>query len=270
MRTKRMLLGVIVVCIATLLSIGAFAQQGTDCRRRKPTHEGSLDLTGRWKDNSVNLEVDITQTDTNILGNSVVVAAKYLVPYKCEYPDLNGKAVMLVNDFTGELSKPNKGAFTTITGNVTICKWQKTEKEAVSEEVLGGMDLTVSQDGNSITGTFIDPVKGTQKISFTRLTQGEHASPYEPQGVIKTTVTAKLYQEPSKGSKVRYTVPPGTKLIYQLESTKFDAEGNPTWYLVHNGEGSESSGNSGYIPANQITCNKPNTKGPGPVSLLQF
>ena len=293
MRTKRMLLGVIVVCVATLLSIGAFAQQGTDCRRRKePPKPGTLDLTGEWMDNSVNLKVKITQVGTHPLNETVEVQAVYIdasskaAPYKCAYPSSRYEghhAVVLNDDFTGQLTKQNLGARSMIAGVVSICLSRTdtlsdnngttflpstTHSETSSSVVQGKLELTISDDGNSMAGTFEDPEKGTQQISFTRISDNSDKSKYFPAGVINTTTTAKIYAEPSSDSRVPYTAPPGTRLIF--EDVKLDAAGNPTWYKVVNGEGPAYSKNTGWIRATQITCNKPNTKDPGPVSLLNF
>ena len=284
MHTKRMFLGVIVVCIAILCPIGAFAQQGTDCRRRKePPKPGTLDLTGEWMDNSVNLKVKITQVGSEVQAVYIDASSKP-APYKCAYGSLPSShyeghhAVVLDDDFTGQLTKLNS----TITGVVSICQSRTdtlsdnngttflpstTHSETSSSVVQGKLELTISDDGNSMTGTFEDPEKGTQKISFTRLSKPD-TSPYYPAGVITTTATAKIYHEPTSGSSVAYTAPPGTRLIF--EDVKLDAAGNPTWYKVVNGEGPAYSKNTGWIRATQITCNKPNTKDPGPVSLLNF
>jgi hypothetical protein len=272
MHSKRILLAVIALCVITLCTIGTLAQQGTDCRRRKEPTEGSLDLTGEWMDNSVNLKVKITQDGTDILSQNdipdkfAIVRAKYLVPYKCAQSSDDGQAVLLDGDFNGQLSKKNLGAHPEITGAVFICQDVRGPNNTIySERVQGEMTLTVSQDANSMTGSFEDPAKGTQNISFTRLSKTETPPVYAPQSVIKTTTTAKIYQEPSIDSRVRYTAPPGTQLIFENSYTKLDADGNPTWYWVTNGEGPEGSKNTGWIQATQITCAKPNTKAPGKI-----
>lgn len=263
MLSKRILLIVIALCVITLWPFNTIAQQGTDCRKRKEPPKNPLDLTGEWMDNSVKLKVKITQ-DGTAMGEVVNVKAKYLVPYKCAQTSDEGKAVLLDLDFVGRLSQENLGAHPAITGAVFICQDVRGPKNTLySERVQGEMTLTVGDDRDSMTGTFEDPGKGTQKISFTRLTRIETPPEYEPQSVIKTTTTAKIYQEPSSNSRVRYTAPPGTQLIFENSYTKLDVGGNPTWYRVTNGEGSVGLKNTGWIRATQITCSKPNTKSPG-------
>ncbi len=67
MHSKRILLAVIALCVITLWPIGTLAQQGTDCRRKiEPPRKGSIDLTGEWMDNSVNLKVRIIQRGSNL------------------------------------------------------------------------------------------------------------------------------------------------------------------------------------------------------------
>jgi len=261
MCSKRILLCAVVLCVATLYSIASLAQQGTDCRRSKdPPAPGTLDLTGDWTDNSVNLKVKITQVGTHPLNASVEVQAKYEVPYKCAYPsDVPHDPGALEDDFTGQMTKQNLGAHSEIAGEVSICMWQTKESGTFSRVVQGKLSLIVGEDGNSMSGSFEDPVKGTQNISFTRLSKPD-TSPYDPAGVIKTTTTANIYHDPSNNSEVAYTAPPGTQLIF--EEVILDAAGNPTWYRVVNGEGPPYSKNTGFIPATQITCDKPNIKGP--------
>ncbi len=285
MRARKLYFGVIVVCVALLLSIGAFAQQGTDCRRRKePPKPGTLDLTGEWMDNSVNLKVTITQVGTQPLSQNVEVEAAYVVPYKCAYPSSRSSghtAVLLNDDFTGQLTKLNLGARSTIVGMVSICLSRtdtlydnngtlltpsNTHVETSSTVVQGKLELTVSDNADSMAGTFEDPEKGTQQISFTRISDKSDKSEYFPAGIINTATTAKIYSEPTSGSRVTYTAPPGTRLIF--EDVRLDAAGNPTWYGVVNGEGSAYSKNTGWIRASQITCSIPNAPGPG--SLQNF
>ena len=267
MRSKRILLAAIALCVITLWSIGTLAQQGTDCRRRiEPPRKGALDLTGEWMDNSVKLKVHIIQLGYNLNGFAEVVAV-YLTPYKCAYPGSTTSggrtAVTLDNDFSGQLTN------STIEGEVYICQSQTQpvidttipHTEIYSEVVRGKLkDMTVSEDGNSIHGTFQDPAKGTQNISFTRLSKPDK-SQYYPAGIIRTTATTKIYADSSTDSIVRFTVPPGTQLIF--EDVKLDADGNPTWYRVVNGEGPVYSKNTGMIPATSITCDKPNPRVPG-------
>ena len=241
-------------------------------------------MTGEWMDNSVNRKVKITGVGTHPLTETVEVRAEYIVPYKCEYPSSSyggHEAVLLNDDFSGQLSKLNLGAHSEIVGVVYICQSHtqsvldntgtistNSHTEYYSERVLGKMTLTVSDDGNSMTGTFEDPEKGSQSISFTRLSENPDKDKYYPAGVIKTTTTVKIYNEPSSDSRIRYTAPSGTQLIF--EDVILDDAGNPTWYRVVNGEGPVYSKNTGWIRATQITCNKPNSKDPGPVSLLTF
>lgn len=267
MRSKRILLAVIGLCVITLCPIGTLAQQGTDCRRRiEPPRKGALDLTGEWMDNSVNLKVHISQRGSNLNGFAEVVAA-YLIPYKCAYPGSTTSgartAVKLDNDFSGQLTN------STIEGVVYICQSQTQpvfettipHRETYSEVVKGKLkDMTVSEDGNSIHGTFEDPVKGTQDISFTLLSKPDK-SQYYPTGVIRPAATTKVYVDSSTDSRVRSTVPLGTQLIFS--DVKLDADGNPTWYYVENYIGDRVK-NAGWIPATSITCDKPNPKVPGP------
>lgn len=279
MRSKRILLAVIALCVITLWSIGTLAQQGTDCRRRKePPRKGALDLTGEWMDNSVTLKVRIIQLGSNLNGYFGEVSAAYLTPYKCEYPASTGSGgstpteVKLDNDFTGHL-KTN----TIEEGEVYICQTKtrgKTDDETAmpgtfiphletySEVVTGKLkDMTVSDDGNSIRGTFDDPAKGNQPISFTRLSTPDK-SPFYPTGPITTTATTKIYADASTNSVVGYTVPPGTQLTFV--DVKLDADGNPTWYVVVNrGEGGATSKNTGAIRAANITCGNASPKVPG-------
>jgi hypothetical protein len=267
MRTTRILLGVFSIC-AALWPVGAFARQGTDCRRPKePLRKGAINLSGEWMDNSVSRKVKITQSGGNLHQTGEVIAI-YEDPYTCaQAGNLGGKPVVLTSDFSGEITD-NK-----VTGLVSICKdvpytldrgpLDSKKDYILSEEVFGAVTMIVGADGDSMAGTFMDPVKGVQDISFTRLSENPNKAKYYPQGVIKTIGAATIYDDAAADSKVRYTPPAGTKLIF--EEVKVDADGNPTWYKVTNGEGPAYSKNTGWIPASSITCNKPNPKNPGKV-----
>lgn len=267
MRSKTFLLVVIALCVFTLGPVGTVAQQGTDCRRRKePLVKGALDLTGEWMDRSVNLKVHIIQQGSNVPGGAEVTAA-YRTPYKCAYPSSTqsgGQEVTLYTDFSGQLT--NK----TIEGEVYICESRTqgvTEttiphRETYSEVVTGKLsDMTVSDDGNSIHGHFLDPAKGIQDILFTLLTKPDK-SPYYPAGPITTTATTKIYANASTHSEVRYTVPPGTQLTFT--DVTLDADGYPTWYtVVSRSAGSATAKNTGLIPATNITCGNAKANVPG-------
>ena len=275
MRSKRVFLAVIVLCVITLSPIGTLAQTGTDCRRKiEPPRKGSIDLTGEWMDNSVNLKVRIIQLGSNLDGYFGEVSAAYHTPYKCAYPASTGSGgstpteVKLDNDFTGHL-KNNKIE----EGEVYICQTQTRGKtndetampgtfiphrETYSEVVRGQLkDMTVSDDGNSMHGTFDDPAKGNQPISFTRLSKPDK-SQYHTAGFIWTTATTKIYPVSSTDSVVKYKVSPGIRLIF--EDVKLDAEGNPTWYSVLRVSDPTLAG---WIPAASITCGNANSKVPG-------
>ncbi len=275
MRSKRILLAVIALCVITLSPIGILAQTGTDCRRKiEPPRKGSIDLTGEWMDNSVNLKVRIIQLGSNLGIYFGEVSAAYLTPYKCAYPastDSGGSTpteVKLYNDFTGKL-RNNKIE----EGEVYICQTQTRGKtndetampgtfiphlETYSVVVTGQLkDMTVSEDGNSMHGTFDDPAKGNQPISFTRLSKPDK-SQYYPVGFIWTTASTKIYPVSSTDSIVKYKVSPGTKLVF--EDVKLDAEGNPTWYSVLR---ISAPTLAGWIPAASITCGNANSKVPG-------
>ncbi len=279
MRSKRILLAVIALCVITLSPIGTLAQTGTDCRRKiEPPRKGSIDLTGEWMDNSVNLKVRIIQLGSNLGGYFGDVSAAYHTPYKCAYPASTGSGgstpteVKLDNDFTGHL-KNNKIE----EGEVYICQTQTRGKtndetatpgtfiphlETYSKVVRGQLkDMTVSEDGNSMHGTFDDPAKGNQPISFTRLSKPEK-SQYYPTGPISTTATTKIYADASTDSAVRFTVPRDTQLTFV--DVKLDANSNPTWYVVESrGAGGATSKNFGVIRAANITCGNANPKVPG-------
>ena len=275
MRSKRILLAVIALCVITLSPIGILAQTGTDCRRKiEPPRKGSIDLTGEWMDNSVNLKVRIIQLGSNLGIYFGEVSAAYLTPYKCAYPASTGSCgstpteVKLYNDFTGKL-RNNKIE----EGEVYICQTQTRGKtndetampgtfiphlETYSVVVTGQLkDMTVSEDGNSMHGTFDDPAKGNQPISFTRLSKPDK-SQYYPVGFIWTTASTKIYPVSSTDSIVKYKVSPGTKLVF--EDVKLDAEGNPTWYSVLR---ISAPTLAGWIPAASITCGNANSKVPG-------
>jgi hypothetical protein len=208
MRSKIFMIAVIALGAFTVSAVDTVAQQVTDCRRKKePLAKGALDLTGEWMDNSVYLKVHIIQLGSNLNGFAEVSAA-YLTPYKCAYPGSTtsgGQAVVLYSDFTGQLTNNR------IEGEVYICQSQTqgvTEtriphRETYSEVVTGKLSgMTVSEDGTSIHGTFQDPAKGTQNISFTLLTKPDK-SQYYPAGPITTTATTKIYADASTGSEVR-------------------------------------------------------------------
>lgn len=288
MRSKRVLLAVIALCVITLYPISSFAQNGTDCRRRKdPPGKGVLDLTDDWMDNSVSLKVHIIQIGGNLNGSAEVIA-NYEVPYKCAYPAAAGmssgfsNAVMLNEDFTGQLTN------STIEGEVYICQSETetvsdltypkgipTESnprtKTVSVRVAGKLkDMTVSEDGNTIHGTFKDPSKGTLKISFTRLPSKPDKYSYQDDGRIRTTEYTQIYRQPSSDSIHAYSVPAGTQFIFDF--VKPDVNGLHVWYHVTNfeggvgaeyrksvvdGSGLQYSANVGWIMATSITCDKP-------------
>jgi hypothetical protein len=213
-------------------------------------------------DNSNNRKVRITQNGSNV-NRTAEVKAEYITPYQCKYPiyrlfpqfpqiggpwDFDGSHIVLYDDFYGDLIK-NK-----VSGSVVMCKWEDTTNkvEGYAQEgrfttaiVYGNLHMTVSADAQSMSGTYEDPVKGTQQISFTRLTQRnpslEEAYDDDPEnyyltGVIQTTTPAILYEDASTESKVRCTVPAGTKFIFV--HVKLDANGNPAWYAAENLKGS--------------------------------
>ncbi len=275
MHSKRILLAGIALCVITLSPLGTLAQTATDCRRKiEPPRKGTIDLTGEWMDNSVHLKVRINQRGSNLGGYFGDVVAAYLTPYKCAYPASTGSGgstpteVKLDNDFTGHL-KNNKIE----EGEVYICQTQTRGKtndetampgtfiphlETYSVVVTGQLkDMTVSEDGNSMHGTFDDPAKGNQPISFTRLSKPDK-SQYYPVGFIWTTASTKIYPVSSTDSIVKYKVSPGTRLIF--EDVKLDAEGNPTWYFVLR---LDLAPLAGWIPAASVTCSNASPKVPG-------
>lgn len=250
MRSIYSLLAAIAFCGAALWPMCVLAQQGTDCRRPlDPAKTGYLEpinLTGDWKDNSVNLDVTIVQKGDQ-------VTATYKTAYKCAHPDpVTNQAVMLELDFDGTLYV-NK-----ISGDVYIC--QDTNGGANSARVKGHLEMTVGNAPIQMGGSYQDPLKGSQNITFTR-TSPLKRTVYADGGIITTIKTAKLYDDASTGSRVRYVVPPGTRLIFM--SVILDADGNPTWYLVAGSPGQGMSTNTGMIPATDITCPHPNPNNSG-------
>lgn len=256
MRSIGCSVAMVAFCGVTVYPMGVLAQQGTDCRQPESKNAPSLTpigLAGDWKDNSVNLDVTITQSGDQ-------VSAKYKTPYKCAHLDqTTHQPVMLDVDFDGTVIG-NTALGASILGDVYICL--DTNGGANSSRVKGHLDMTIVSHANSMSGFFNDPIKGKQDISFTR-TNPDKSVVYRPGGVITTTRTAKLYRDTNTGSDVKYVVPPGTRLIFT--KAILDADGNPVWYEVEGsvGQGSATSRNTGLIQASDITCTNPNPKSPG-------
>ncbi len=168
---------------------------------------------------------------------------------------------MLENDFVGQLTKDNLEAHSLITGQVSICQSKTEERGTVlepntltySERVYGNLNLAVDPDGNSMSGIFDDPEKGTQNISLTRLSTPD-TNKYYPYGIFTTTAPAKIYADHSTDSEVWFTVPAGTKLLFI--DTILDDDGHPAWYVVAGGPEGDISKNIGAIQATNITCDE--------------
>ena len=135
----------------------------------------------------------------------------------------------------------------------TLTKDGKTHTTGVAH---GKIFLKVSKDLKTLSGTF-NGRNGVESISFTNISKDKKFK----QVVARVTAGAKIYQEPSTSSRIRYTPAAGTKII--IEDAQVDANGNPTWYAVSGTTGAGVGGaNSGWIPAGKVRCNAP----PGPVS----
>jgi hypothetical protein len=188
------------------------------------------------------------------------VVATYSTNYKkCRNPDHDGNAVPFQIDFDGNASDHAHE----IRGKIYWCDTQTGDGKTYTVGIGSGLILLKeSKDGMSLSGEFHGR-NGVESISFTRLSKPERS---HAQVVVRATAGAKIYSEPSTNSTVRYTPSSGAKLI--IENAKLDANGNPTWYAVSNGEGGVGGPNSGWIPAGKVVC--PNASSPGPVSVLRF
>lgn len=243
-----------LISLGILSSIGAYAQQVKDCR---PTKDFPS-LIGHWKDDLNGQEIDITIPDQN-LRLLEVVATYSSSEKKCRDLDHDGKPVPFQIDFDG-----NSGDHAhEVRGKIYWCDTQKRDGKTYTVGTGSGLIvLRESKDGMSLSGEFHGR-NGVESISFTRLSKPEMS---RAQVVVRATAGAKIYSEPSVSSTVRYTPASGAKLI--IEDAKLDANGNPTWYAVSNGEGGVGGPNSGWIPAGKVVC--PNPSKPGPVSVLRF
>src|SRR5258706_7955156 len=232
-------LGIVLVCLSTL-AVNILAQK-PDCRPPKPT------LDGVWQD-------DLNRQKVTISTGSFRINAPYSTPNKvCRNPDHDGKTVPFQMDFDGDFTGSG------IEGSIYWCDtFTKDGKTYTTGVGTGSIHLHVGKDGNTLSGTF-QGRNGTESISFTNISKEKEFK----QVVVHVTAGAKIYQEPSTTSRIRYTPAAGTKVI--IEHAEVDANGNPTWYAVSNGEGhlgGVGGPNSGWIPAGKVRCNAP----PGPVS----
>jgi hypothetical protein len=237
MRFSKTSLGIVLVCLATV-TISALAQQ-PDCRPDKPT------LDGRWRDDLNGQEIVVT-TD------AYKIVARYAKENKaCRDPDSNGNAVPFQLDFEGNFTGSG------IEGDIywcdTLTKDGKTHTTGVAH---GSIFLTISKDLKTLSGTFHGR-NGPESISFTNISKDKRFK----QVVVRVTAGAKIYQDTSTSSRIRYTPAAGTKVI--IEDVQVDAKGDPAWYFVTGTTGAGVGGaNSGWIPAGKVRCNPP----PGPVS----
>jgi len=118
------------------------------------TGGGAIDLNGKWDDNG--RAVCITQTGTS-------VSARYLEPYVCDHRDGTGQTSETDFDFDATL------ADRTLTGQTTVCKFGAGNPAGVG---LGQADmtLTVSADGNTLSGTYFNATDQTDvPFSLTRV-----------------------------------------------------------------------------------------------------
>ncbi len=264
------------LCVSPL---GAFAQGVRDCR----APEDYPPLAGHWQDDLNGQEVDITsytfagdvlhdvtghRADIFTKGDSwkgrpFSVLATYSSKGKtCKNTDRDGNDVPFQIDFKGDSGdQPHQ-----IRGTIYWCDTEKREGQTYTTGIGSGfIALKESKDGMTLSGYF-NGRNGRESISFTRLSKLEGK---KAQVVVRTRAGAKIYQEPSTDSRVRYTPASGVKVI--IVDAKLDADGNATWYAVSNGEGSlggVGGPNSGWIPAGKVICSEPSQS--GPVSVLRF
>ena len=161
MRSPAFLFIVLVVCLGSPFALTTYCQ---DARA------GSLN--GRWKDDINGQEINIS-----LNASSGRVVATYTRPNKtCKNPDREGRPVPFQVDFDGDYSGGR------ITGRVYYCENHLPgagppggpHKYATYTIGLksGALDLTVSQDGTKLTGTF-SGARGSERISFTKLQPNE-------------------------------------------------------------------------------------------------
>lgn len=230
-----------VLTLALGCSVGVLAQKSQDCR----TKEDIPPIFGHWKDDQTNKEVDIT-----IKRAADDIIARYSEPHNCPNPDASGNPIPAPVDFEGSYSKRS------FEGTIHVCRWKTDDTHSSpytykTEEV--DLKLGMTDDGLSLHGHWNNPdTHQDEDISLTRLSKPEY--PFRKYEVILAAPNARIYEQPDTKSKVRYTPAAGTRLvIYYIQ---LDDAGNPIWYQVTDARTSVGSNNYGWIPANQVRCQK--------------
>ena len=230
-----------VVTVAFSSSVGVHGQTPQDCRTKVDVPP----VTGHWKDDQTGKEVDITA-----LPSSDKIIARYSEEHHCPYPDENGKRIPAPVDFDGTYTTKK------FTGLIHVCRWRTDDKHPSpytynTDQV--DMSLSMTDDGLKLQGHWSNPdTRRDENISLTRLSKPEH--PFRKYEVVLAGPSAKIYEQPDSGSKVRYTPAAGTRLV--IYSVQLDDAGSPTWYQVTDARTSVGSNNYGWIPASQVRCQK--------------
>ena len=222
-----------LLCLA-LLGINALAQKA-DCRPPK------LTLDGHWKD-------DLNRQEVIIVTIPSYMTATYAKENKaCRDPDKDGKPVTFQTDFEGNFTNGS-----TVEGFIYWCDtFTKDGKTYTTGVAHGPIFLKVGKDYKTLSGNFTGR-NGNESISFTNITLEKEFRLV----IVRTKAGARIYQDTSTDSRVRYTPAANTKVIIEHVAA-YGAAGDPTWYAVSNGTTGPAGPNQGYIPANMVTCNTP-------------
>ena len=244
MPARRLAEIVFVLSIAASLSTNALAQNTQDCRTKKDIPL----FSGHWKDDQTGKEVDITYRGTNS------IVATYSETHNCKSPDEKGNLVPLPIDFEGTPAAKR------MEGTIHVCRWKTDDKHPAAytyktDEV--DVKLWISEDGMSLRGYWNNPdTHRDEDVSLTRLDKPYY--PHSEYDIVEAAANAKIYEQPSTDSKVRYTPEPGARLM--IYSTETDEKGNATWYLVTDVRRSVGSYNYGWIRLGQVKCGKQSSK----------
>lgn len=145
--------------LVLLCPLCLYAQGGNS--NTKPSAKPTPDLNGWWTDYGTNTyHVTIRQTGAGVV-------ATYDDPYICDPRD-GGAVQSTTDDFTATLGGNQ------LSGQITVCSWGKGNKQGTGLR-KADMKLTVSDDGNTLKGTFHNSVDNTENtLVFRRNCTGNY------------------------------------------------------------------------------------------------
>ncbi len=127
------------------------------------------------------------------------------------------------------------------------------------------LDLSVAEDGKSMTGTYLNPYSNQQEIIYLTLEKklapggGDNRGMYDddwvtyyPNTVMYATGATKIYADASSASGVKMTLPAGTQMM--MEHVILGPDGNPAWYFVTDNSSVGGTKWHGFVPAPMVRC----------------